>query len=126
MSVDLVFQFLGEQWLLVMALAATLTMLVLHEGRKAGPALSINEAVQLINLEGGVFLDVRDAGDFARGHITEHYIFPQPLLPIVMPSWKSFAISPSWSSVKWASPPGLLPRRCARRVSIGRKSCLAA
>ena len=66
MSVDLVFQFLGEQWLLVVALVATLTMLVLHEGRKAGPALSINEAVQLVNGEDGVFLDIRDAGDFAR------------------------------------------------------------
>ncbi|MEL0259810.1 MAG: rhodanese-like domain-containing protein, partial [Halieaceae bacterium] len=76
MSVDLVFQFLGEQWLLVMALVATLTMLVLHEGRKSGPALSINEAVQLINVEGGVFLDIRDAGDFARGHITDALHIP--------------------------------------------------
>ena len=76
MSVDLVFQFLGEQWLLVLALVATLTMLVFHEGRKAGPALSINEAVQLINVEGGVFLDIRDAGDFARGHITDALHIP--------------------------------------------------
>ena len=76
MSVDLVFQFLGEQWLLVMALVATLTMLVLYEGRKSGPALSINEAVQLINVEGGVFLDIRDAGDFARGHITDALHIP--------------------------------------------------
>ena len=76
MSVDLVFQFLGEQWLLVMALVATLSMLVLHEARKAGPALSINEAVQLINVEGGVFLDIRDASDFARGHITDALHIP--------------------------------------------------
>ena len=76
MSVDLVFQFLGEQWLLVVALAATLTMLVLHESRKAGPALSVNEAVQLINIEGGVFVDIRDVGDFARGHITDALHIP--------------------------------------------------
>ena len=76
MSVDLLFQFLGEQWLLVVGLATTLTMLVLNEGRKAGPALSINEAVQLINVEGGVFLDIRDAGDFARGHITDALHIP--------------------------------------------------
>jgi len=75
-SIDLVFQFLGEQWLIVVALVATLTMLVLHEGRKAGPALSINEAVQLVNGEGGVFLDIRDAGDFARGHITDALHIP--------------------------------------------------
>ncbi len=77
MSVDLVFQFLGEQWLLVVALVAALTMLVLHEGRKAGPALSINEAVQLINVQGGVFLDIRNAGDFARGHITDALHIPE-------------------------------------------------
>ena len=69
MSVDLLFQFLGEQWLLVVGLATTLTMLVLNEGRKAGPALSIN-------VEGGVFLDIRDAGDFARGHITDAFHIP--------------------------------------------------
>ena len=103
MSIDLVFQFLGEQWLLVVALIATLTMLVLHEGRKAGPALSINEAVQLVNVEGGVFLDIRDAGDFAADTSLMHYIFPRPLLPIVAPSWRSFAISPSWSYVKWVN-----------------------
>ena len=52
MSADLIFQFLGEHWILVAALATTLTMLVLHEMRKAGPALSVNEAVQLVNSEG--------------------------------------------------------------------------
>ena len=52
------------------ALVTTLTMLVLHESRKAGPALSISEAVQLVNSDGGIFLDIRDAADFARGHIT--------------------------------------------------------
>ena len=127
MSIDLVFQFLGEQWLLVLALAATLTILVLHEGRKAGPALSINEAVQLINVEGGVFLDIRDASDFARGHITDALHIPAAsLADRYAPSWRSFAIGPSWSYVKWVNPPGPLPRRCARKVSVGRKSCLAA
>ena len=80
MSLDLVFQFLGQQWILVAALATTLTMLVLHESRKAGPALSINEAVQLINNDGGVFLDIRDTADFARGHITDAVHIPAAAL----------------------------------------------
>ena len=71
MSADLIFQFLGEQWVLVVALMMVLTLLVLHETRKAGPSLSISEAVQLVNSEGGVFLDIRDAPDYARGHITD-------------------------------------------------------
>ena len=65
------FQFLAQQWILVAALATTLTMLMLHESRKAGPALSINEAVQLVNGDGGIFLDIREATDYARGHITD-------------------------------------------------------
>ncbi len=80
MSADLIFQFLGEQWILVAALATTLGMLILHETRKAGPALSISEAVQLVNNEEGVFLDIRDGGDYARGHITDALHIPAATL----------------------------------------------
>ena len=80
MSADLIFQFLGEQWILVAALATTLGMLILHETRKAGPALSISEAVQLVNNDEGVFLDIRDAGDYARGHITDALHIPAATL----------------------------------------------
>lgn len=80
MSADLIFQFLGEQWILVAALATTLGMLILHETRKAGPALSITEAVQLVNNEEGVFLDIRDPGDYARGHITDALHIPAATL----------------------------------------------
>ena len=80
MSAELIFQFLGEQWVLVVALMMVLTLLVLHETRKAGPSLSINEAVQLVNSEGGVFLDIRDAADFARGHITDALHIPAAAL----------------------------------------------
>jgi rhodanese-related sulfurtransferase len=79
-SVELIFQFLGEQWILAAALATTLGMLILHETRKAGPSLSINEAVQLVNNDEGVFLDIRDAGDYARGHITDALHIPAATL----------------------------------------------
>ena len=74
------FQFLAQQWILVAALAMTLTMLMLHESRKAGPALSINEAVQLVNGDGGIFLDIREATDYARGHITDAVHIPAAAL----------------------------------------------
>ena len=80
MSADLIFQFIGEQWILVAALATTLTMLVLHERLKSGPALSINEAVQLVNSDSGVFLDIRDTADYARGHITDALHIPAAAL----------------------------------------------
>ena len=66
----MIFQFMAEQWVLIAALVPTLTLLAIHESRKAGPALSIGEAVRLVNGEGGVFLDIREAQEFARGHIT--------------------------------------------------------
>jgi len=77
----MIFQFMAEQWVLIAALATTLTMLALHESRKAGPALSINEAVQLVNSEGGVFLDIREVQDFSRGHITAALNIPAGSLP---------------------------------------------
>ena len=80
MSAELIFQFLGEQWVLVVGLMMVLTLLVFHETRKAGPSLSISEAVQLVNSEGGVFLDIRDAADFARGHITDALHIPAAAL----------------------------------------------
>jgi rhodanese-related sulfurtransferase len=79
-SIELIFQFIAEQWLLIGALSTTLTLLVVHESRKAGPALSITEAVQLVNNEDGVFLDVRDAADYARGHITDAKHIPAAAL----------------------------------------------
>ena len=76
MLAEMFFQFLAEQWVLVAALAAVLTLLLLHETRKAGPALSINQAVQLVNTEGGVFLDIRDVAEYGRGHITDALHIP--------------------------------------------------
>jgi rhodanese-related sulfurtransferase len=80
-SIELILQFMVEQWVLIAALSTTLTLLVVHETRKAGPALSITEAVQLVNSENGIFLDVRDAADFARGHITDAKHIPAAALP---------------------------------------------
>ncbi len=71
MQLDLLIEFISEQWLLVLALATTLTMLFLHESRKAGPAASPQQAINLVNSDGGVFLDIRDAKDFKQGHIVD-------------------------------------------------------
>ena len=70
MSFGLFLLFLGEQWVLVTALIVTLWLLYFTEARKAGPALSPQQAITLTNTEGGVFLDIREVQEFARGHIT--------------------------------------------------------
>lgn len=93
-STSLIVPFITEQWALIAALAVTLMMLVFHETRKAGPALSINEAVQLVNSEGGVFVDIRDAADFGRGHITHAVNIPSAALAGRMSELEKFREKP--------------------------------
>jgi len=70
-QLDLLIEFIGQQWLLVLALVSTLIMLFMHESRKAGPAASPQQAINLVNGEGGIFLDIRDGKEFKKGHIVE-------------------------------------------------------
>ncbi|MEE4203655.1 MAG: rhodanese-like domain-containing protein [Halieaceae bacterium] len=76
MQFDLLMQFLAEQWVLVGALATTLFMLFYHESRKAGPSVTTQQAINLVNSEGGVFLDIRDGGEFKKGHIADAINIP--------------------------------------------------
>lgn len=62
-------EFLTQQWILAAALSSVVIMLFMHETRKSGPSLSPQKAINLVNAEQGVFLDLRDAGDYKQGHI---------------------------------------------------------
>ncbi|MEH6580521.1 MAG: rhodanese-like domain-containing protein [Halioglobus sp.] len=72
----LILEFLAQQWMVVAALVAVIAMLVFHESRKSGPSLSPQQAINLVNAENGVFLDLRDAGDYKQGHIVEALNIP--------------------------------------------------
>ncbi len=74
-------EFLVQQWILVAALLAVVVMLVLHETRRSGPSLSPQQAINLVNAEQGVFLDLRDGADFKRGHIVGAMHIPAAKLP---------------------------------------------
>lgn len=63
-------EFLAQQWILAAALLATVGLLIFHESRKAGPSVSPQQAINLVNSEKGVFVDLRDGGDYKQGHIT--------------------------------------------------------
>jgi rhodanese-related sulfurtransferase len=69
-------EFLAQQWIVVAALLAVVALLVFHESRKSGPSLSPQQAINLVNAEGGVFLDLRDAGAYKQGHIVEALNIP--------------------------------------------------
>jgi rhodanese-related sulfurtransferase len=74
-------EFLAQQWLLVAALLVTIVMLVRHEARKSGPSLTPQEAINLVNGENGLFVDLRDAGDYKQGHIVGSVNIPAVKLP---------------------------------------------
>ena len=69
-------EFAAQQWLLFAALLAVIGMLVAHESRKAGPSLSPQQAINLVNGEAGVFVDLRDAKAFQQGHIVDALNLP--------------------------------------------------
>jgi len=73
---DLFLEFALEQWILFAALLAVLAMLVAHEARKAGPALSPQQAINLVNREEGLFVDLRDPSDYKQGHIVDALNIP--------------------------------------------------
>jgi rhodanese-related sulfurtransferase len=73
---ELFLEFLAQQWILAGALAVTLVMLWLHEVRKSGQSLSPQQAINLVNGQGGLFLDLRDSGEFGKGHIVDALNIP--------------------------------------------------
>ena len=76
----LFFEFLAQQWILVAALLAVLVMLFMHETRKSGTSLSPQRAINLVNAEEGVFVDLRDTADFRAGHIVDAMHIPSSKL----------------------------------------------
>ncbi len=73
-------EFLAQQWILAGALLAVIIMLVLHETRKSGTAVSPQQAINLVNSQQGVFLDLRPAADFKQGHIVDALHIPSTKL----------------------------------------------
>ena len=69
-------EFVSQQWILVAALAAVVFMLFFHESRKSGPAVSPQQAITMVNSQQGLFLDIRDAGDYKAGHIVDAMHLP--------------------------------------------------
>jgi rhodanese-related sulfurtransferase len=69
-------EFLVQQWILVAALLAVSVMLFMHETRKSGPSVSPQQAINMVNGKEGIFVDLRDAGDFKAGHIVDALNIP--------------------------------------------------
>lgn len=69
-------EFLAQQWMLAAALLVLLSLLFFHESRKGAQSVSPQELSNLINKQDAVVLDVRDAGEFKKGHIINAISMP--------------------------------------------------
>ena len=81
-------KFLIDNWMLISIALASGGMLVwpmMAGGVRAG-AVNATGAVQLINREKGVVVDVRDAAEFAAGHVTGAKSIPLDDLEAKLPS----------------------------------------
>lgn len=87
-------EFLAQQWILAAALLAAIGMLIFHESRKAGPSLSPQQAINLINQQGGVFVDLRDSAEFKQGHITGALHIPAAKLDDRLGELEKFRAAP--------------------------------
>ena len=77
----LFFEFLTQEWMLASALLVAIALLIIHESRKAGPSLSPQQAINIVNEQDGVFVDLRDAAEFRKGHIVDALNIPAAKLP---------------------------------------------
>lgn len=91
---QLFLEFLAQQWILVGALATAIALLLFHESRKSGPSLSPQQAISLINSEQGIFLDLRDAGDYGAGHIADALNIPASKMESRMAELEKFKSKP--------------------------------
>lgn len=87
-------EFFAQQWVLFAALLAVVVMLVMHETRKSGPSLTPQQAINLVNAEDGVFVDLRDAAEYKAGHIVDAVHIPATKLGARMDELNKFKQRP--------------------------------
>lgn len=73
---ELFIEFLAQQWILVGALLACVFLLMFHESRRAGQAISPLQLSKVVNAEGALVVDLRDSGEFRAGHIVDAINIP--------------------------------------------------
>lgn len=74
--VDDLLVFLSQEWMLVGILVVLIYVYAWRERLKNGQPISTSQATVLINTDAGVWLDVRDSGEFKSGHIVDAINIP--------------------------------------------------
>jgi rhodanese-related sulfurtransferase len=74
-------EFLVQQWMLATALLVVVILLIMHQARASGPSLSPQQAINVVNSDDGVFVDLRDVAEFRKGHIVNAINIPAAKMP---------------------------------------------
>jgi len=77
---DQLFEFIVNHPLLTGTFAVLLVLFALNESRRGGRGVSAQELVHLVNREGALVLDVRDAKEYGGGHIVGAVNIPYGVL----------------------------------------------
>jgi rhodanese-related sulfurtransferase len=94
MNTSLFLQFVGQQWILFAALAVLIVMFVRHELSRGAPALTPQQSIGRVNSHGGVFLDIREAADYKKGHIADSVHIPNAKLGARMGELEAYKDKP--------------------------------
>jgi len=70
------FEFIGNHWELVAVWTAFVVALLWDNGKKSGETISVNEAINKINKENAVVLDIREHQDYSQGHLVDAMNIP--------------------------------------------------
>ena len=73
---DQAIEFIGNHAILVGTFAVLLALFIRNEASRGGQTATAQELVNLVNRENALILDVRDAREFAEGHIVDALNIP--------------------------------------------------
>jgi len=74
------YEFVGNHWSLVGAFLMVLAMFIYSEQRKKGQSINTAELSRLVNKEDAIVIDLRDSGEFRKGHIVDSKHIPNAKL----------------------------------------------
>ena len=77
---DTLFEFVMNHPILVGVFVVFLTLFIVNEVRRSGQSVSTHQLVNLVNTQGALIVDVRDASEYSAGHIVDAVNIPYTAL----------------------------------------------
>lgn len=75
-----IYEFIGNHWSLVAAFLVVLGLFLFTEQKKKGQSINTAELSRLVNNEEAIVVDLRDSGEYRKGHIVDSINIPNTKL----------------------------------------------